>query len=72
MAARELPGHIPQVMLVLDATPGQNGLRQAEVFKEATGLTGVILTQLLLFADLEVLKLFGAFESGVYRTVQAA
>ena len=33
-------------VLVLDATTGQNGLRQAEVFKEATGLTGVILTKL--------------------------
>lgn len=43
---RELPGTTPQVLLVLDATTGQNGLRQAEVFKEATGLTGVILTKL--------------------------
>ncbi len=43
---RELPGAIVQVLLVLDATTGQNGLRQAEVFKEATGLTGVILTKL--------------------------
>ncbi|MFP5504428.1 MAG: signal recognition particle-docking protein FtsY [Candidatus Sericytochromatia bacterium] len=43
---RELPGVEPQVLLVLDATTGQNGLRQAEVFKEATGLTGVILTKL--------------------------
>ncbi|MFN3430050.1 MAG: signal recognition particle-docking protein FtsY [Candidatus Sericytochromatia bacterium] len=43
---RELPGAEPQVLLVLDATTGQNGLKQAEVFKEATGLTGVILTKL--------------------------
>jgi fused signal recognition particle receptor len=43
---RELPGALVQVLLVLDATTGQNGLRQAEVFKEATGLTGVILTKL--------------------------
>ncbi|MNL42605.1 Signal recognition particle receptor FtsY [compost metagenome] len=31
---------------MLDATTGQNGLRQAEVFQEATKLTGVILTKL--------------------------
>ncbi|HEY9720749.1 MAG TPA: signal recognition particle-docking protein FtsY [Oscillatoriaceae cyanobacterium] len=43
---RELPGNEPQVLLVLDATTGQNGLRQAEVFKEATGINGVILTKL--------------------------
>jgi fused signal recognition particle receptor len=43
---RELPGAVVQVLLVLDATTGQNGLRQAEVFKEAVGLTGVILTKL--------------------------
>lgn len=32
--------------LVLDATTGQNGLRQAEVFQETTGLSGIILTKM--------------------------
>ena len=43
---REAPGVPREALLVLDATTGQNGLRQAEVFKEATSLTGVVLTKL--------------------------
>jgi fused signal recognition particle receptor len=43
---REAPGVPREVLLVLDATTGQNGLRQAEVFREATTLTGVVLTKL--------------------------
>ncbi len=43
---REAPDVPLEVLLVLDATTGQNGLRQAEVFTEATALTGVILTKL--------------------------
>ncbi len=43
---REAPGVPREVLLVLDATTGQNGLRQAEVFREATPLTGVVLTKL--------------------------
>ena len=43
---REAPGVPREVLLVLDATTGQNGLRQAEVFREATSLTGVVLTKL--------------------------
>ncbi|QWB96495.1 signal recognition particle-docking protein FtsY [Mycoplasmatota bacterium] len=35
-----------ETLLVIDATTGQNGMRQAEVFKEATDVTGVILTKL--------------------------
>lgn len=35
-----------ETLLVIDATTGQNGMRQAEVFKEATNVTGVILTKL--------------------------
>ena len=35
-----------EVWLVLDATVGQNGLKQAQAFKEAVGVTGVILTKL--------------------------
>ena len=37
---------IVESLLVLDATLGQNGLRQAEVFGEAADLTGVVLTKL--------------------------
>ncbi len=43
---REAQGVPIESLLVLDATTGQNGLRQAEVFKEATRLTGCILTKL--------------------------
>lgn len=35
-----------ETLLVVDATTGQNGIKQAEVFKEATDLTGVVLTKL--------------------------
>jgi len=35
-----------ETLLVMDATTGQNGMRQAEVFKDATDVTGVILTKL--------------------------
>ncbi len=37
---------IDEVLLVLDATTGQNGLRQAEVFSEAVTVTGIVLTKL--------------------------
>ena len=37
---------IDEVLLVLDATTGQNGLRQAEVFGEAVNVTGIVLTKL--------------------------
>ncbi len=40
------PGHVSEVLLVIDATTGQNGLTQAREFGEATGVTGVILTKL--------------------------
>jgi len=35
-----------RVLLVLDATTGQNGLRQARVFAEAVDVTGIVLTKL--------------------------
>ena len=35
-----------ETLLVLDATTGQNGLIQARQFKEAAGLTGIVLTKL--------------------------
>src|SRR5207342_3043306 len=37
---------VDEVLLVLDATTGQNGLRQARVFAEAVDITGIILTKL--------------------------
>lgn len=44
--SRELPDTPCEVLLVLDATTGQNAIAQARAFGEATGLTGVILTKL--------------------------
>lgn len=41
-----LPGCSKEVLLVLDATTGQNAVNQARVFKEAAGLTGIVLTKL--------------------------
>ena len=43
---RELPGADKEVLLVLDATTGQNAVSQVEHFKEATGITGIVLTKL--------------------------
>jgi len=43
---KALPGAPHAVWLVLDATTGQNALQQAKAFKEAVGVTGVILTKL--------------------------
>ena len=43
---RELPDSSRETLLVLDATTGQNGLIQAKQFKEAAGITGIVLTKL--------------------------
>ena len=43
---RECPDASRETLLVLDATTGQNGLIQAKQFKEAAGLTGIVLTKL--------------------------
>jgi len=43
---RRLPGQPRHVLLVLDATTGQNGLVQAEAFSREIGVTGVVLTKL--------------------------
>ena len=40
------PGKVTEVLLVLDATTGQNGLAQAKVFLDAVDVTGVVLTKL--------------------------
>jgi fused signal recognition particle receptor len=44
--ARELPGAPHEVLLVLDATTGQNAIAQARIFKDEIGVTGLILTKL--------------------------
>lgn len=43
---REAPGCSRETLLVLDATTGQNGLIQAKQFREAAGVTGIVLTKL--------------------------
>lgn len=45
IADRE-PGQVTEVLLVIDATTGQNGLSQAREFTDAAGVTGVVLTKL--------------------------
>ncbi|WP_426573189.1 signal recognition particle-docking protein FtsY [Aquihabitans sp. McL0605] len=54
------PGHVTEVLLVLDATTGQNGLVQARQFTEATEVTGVVLT-----------KLDGSAKGGIVFAIQA-
>lgn len=44
--ARELPGSPHEVLMVLDATTGQNALSQAKMFTEEIGVTGLVLTKL--------------------------
>ena len=46
IASREVPGAPHQVLLVIDATTGQNGLSQARQFTEHSGATGIVLTKL--------------------------
>jgi fused signal recognition particle receptor len=46
IVAREQPGAPDEVLLVLDATTGQNALAQAKIFHEAIGITGLCLTKL--------------------------
>jgi fused signal recognition particle receptor len=46
VAGREMPGAPHEVLLVVDATTGQNGLTQAQEFTRAAELTGVVLTKL--------------------------
>ncbi|MBE6720762.1 MAG: signal recognition particle-docking protein FtsY, partial [Ruminococcaceae bacterium] len=43
---RELPDASRETLLVLDATTGQNAVNQAKDFKDAAGITGIILTKL--------------------------
>ena len=43
---RELPDADKEVLLVLDATTGQNAVNQAREFQNAAGITGIVLTKL--------------------------
>ena len=54
------PGQVTEVLLVLDATTGQNGLMQAKQFAEAAQVTGVVLT-----------KLDGSARGGIVVAIQA-
>lgn len=45
-AAKKMPGAPHEVLLVLDATTGQNAISQTRLFQEAVGVTGIILTKL--------------------------
>src|ERR671919_98118 len=60
VADRE-PGTVTEVLLVLDATTGQNGLAQAQQFTEAVDVTGVVLT-----------KLDGSAKGGIAVAIQAS
>src|SRR5436190_7745982 len=46
VAAKRLSGAPHETLIVVDATTGQNGLRQAQIFADAVDLTGVVLTKL--------------------------
>lgn len=46
IAGKQIPGAPHEVLLVLDATSGQNALRQAEEFGKAAGVTGIFLSKL--------------------------
>jgi fused signal recognition particle receptor len=54
------PGKVTEVLLVLDATTGQNGLAQAQQFTDAVDVTGVVLT-----------KLDGSAKGGIALAIQA-
>lgn len=58
--AERRPGAVQEVLLVLDATTGQNGLAQAREFAEAVDVTGVVLT-----------KLDGSAKGGVVLAIEA-
>ncbi|MFZ9520504.1 MAG: signal recognition particle-docking protein FtsY [Silvanigrellaceae bacterium] len=46
VASKDVPGAPHEVLLVLDATTGQNALQQAKSFREVAGVTGLVLTKL--------------------------
>src|SRR5438105_12177737 len=45
-AQRLIPNAPHEVLLVMDATTGQNGLQQARLFTQSAGVTGIVLTKL--------------------------
>ncbi len=45
-AVKKIPGAPHEVLLILDATTGQNAISQARLFQEAVGVTGIILTKM--------------------------
>ena len=57
----EKRSQIDEVLLVLDATTGQNGMKQAEVFSQAVDVTGIVLT-----------KMDGTARGGIVVAVQRA
>ena len=58
--ADKAPGNVTEVLLVIDATTGQNALQQARAFTEAVAVTGVVLT-----------KLDGSAKGGVVVAIEA-
>ncbi len=44
--AKEIPGAPHETLLVIDATTGQNGVMQAQAFKEATPVSGIVITKM--------------------------
>jgi fused signal recognition particle receptor len=46
IVGRTVPGGPHEVLLVMDATTGQNGLQQARLFTDSAGVTGIVLTKL--------------------------
>ncbi|MCL5061614.1 MAG: signal recognition particle-docking protein FtsY, partial [Nitrospiraceae bacterium] len=43
---KSIPDAPQEILLIVDATTGQNALRQAQIFNEAIGITGIALTKL--------------------------
>ena len=43
---KSMPGAPQEILLIVDATTGQNALKQAQIFNEALGVTGIALTKL--------------------------
>ena len=61
VVAKQVPGAPHEVLLVLDATSGQNAIAQAEIFKKAIDITGIVLA-----------KLDGTAKGGVVLAIQDA
>ena len=55
-------GTVTEVLLVLDATTGQNGLIQARVFSEAVAVTGIVLTKLDVLTGIDRIPVAVAYD----------